>query len=466
MAANIKQYLRKWSMMINGQPIIDSRDGHQFRVVFEIDVFPSNSQSFADMQIYNLAKTTTIDRGSDLIFSAGYDDKFDIIFSGTVTNVFRERIGPDIFTRVLCRSAGTPLNRGLMKSPYGAGASVVDALKDVARAWPLRLEIDPTQFTEADTFPSGWTAQGDPKQVLDDLKSMFKFDAIEERGTLVVTRIDKERSTNVFDINQHTGMVGYPEVNRGPQGIGVLVTTRINPFIRVTSRINVESEFSTYNTGNVYVAEVSGDASANGEYNVFGIRYTGDSHGDTWDMRIDAIRAGTKEVLPIDGPGLVWGAKVDQDFRAKVREIAERLNFDPNWIMSVIAFETGRSFLPSTRNRLSGATGLIQFIPSTARGLGTTTQALANMTAVEQLEYVYKYFEPKASQIRNMADCYMQVLWPAAVGKPDDYVLWTAGSIEYTQNRGLDTNHDGTITKGEAAGRVDRMFKEGLAHKA
>lgn len=466
MATDLRQYLRKWSMMINGEPFIDSRDGHQLRCVFGIDVFPGNAQSFADIQLYNLSKTTTIERGTDIMFSAGYEDKFDIIFGGTMTNVFRERSGADIFTRLLCRSAGTPQNRGLMKSPYGAGASVVDVLKDVARMWPLRLEIDPSQFTDKDTFPSGWTAQGDPKQVLEDLKAMFGFDAIEERGTLVVTRVDKERSTNVFEVNQFEGMVGFPEVNRGPQGLGVLVDMRINPFIRVTSRINVKSEFSTYNTGNAYVAEMSGDASANGEYNVLGIRYSGDSHGDIWNMRIDAIRAGTKEPLPIAGSGLVWGAKVDQDFRAKVREIADRLGFDPNWIMSVIAFETGRSFLPSTRNKLSGATGLIQFIPSTARGLGTTTQALANMTAVEQLEYVYKHFQPKASQIRNMADCYMQVLCPAAVGKPDDYVLWTSGSIEYTQNRGLDTNHDGTITKGEAAERVDRMFKEGLAHKA
>ncbi|KDD40746.1 hypothetical protein L532_4284 [Bordetella bronchiseptica OSU095] len=466
MATGMKQYLRKWSMMINGQPFVEGRDGPQLRCVFDIDVFPSNTQSFADIQIYNLGKKTTIDRGSDILFSAGYQDKFDIIFAGTVTNVFRERSGPDISTRLLCRSAGTPQNRGLMKSPYGAGASVVDALKDVARAWPLRLEIDPMQFTDKDTFPSGWTAHGDPKQVLEDLKTMFGFEAIEERGTLAVTRIDKERTTNVFEVSQFDGMVGFPEVNRGPQGLGVLVDMRINPFIRVTSRINVKSEFSTYNTGNVYLAEVSGDASANGEYNVFGIKYTGDSHGDIWNMRIDGIRAGTKELLPTAGSGLVWGAKVEQDFRAKVREIAQRLGFDPNWIMSVIAFETGRSFLPSTRNKQSGATGLIQFIPSTARGLGTTTQALANMTAVQQLEYVYEYFRPKASQIRNLADCYMQVLWPVAVGKPDSYVLWTSGSIEYTQNRGLDANHDGTITKGEAAERVERMFKEGLAHKA
>ena len=42
--------------------------------------------------------------------------------------------------------------------------------------------------------------------------------------------------------------------------------------------------------------------------------------------------------------------------------------------------------------------------------------------------------------------------------QPDDFVLWREGSIEYRQNRGLDVNNDGVITKGEAAQRVrDRL---------
>jgi hypothetical protein len=466
MATDIKQYLRKWSMLLNGKPFIDETEGRQFRVVFDIDVRPQNTQSFADIQIYNLAKKTTIERGNDIIFQAGYKDQFGTIFAGTVTNVFRERSGPDVFTRLLCWSAGQAKNRGVMKSPYGSGANVKDVLKDVAAAWPLRLEMDASQFTDKDRLPAGWTAYGDPKRILDDLARMFDFNWSEEHGSLVITRVDKARTTTIFDINQHAGMVGMPEVNRGPQGLGVNVTTRINPHIRTTSRINVQSEFSTYNTGNIFVAEMAGDVSANGEYNVFGILFRGDSHGDEWNMRIDGIRAGTKEPLVADGPGLVWGAKVSQEFRAKVREIADKLGLDPNWLMAVMAFETGRTFSPAEKNPISGATGLIQFIPSTAARLGTSTQALRNMTAVEQLDYVYAYYKPYAAKIRTLADAYMAVLWPDAVGKADDYVLWVEGSIYYTQNRGLDRNHDGKVTKNEAASRAFDMFKEGAAHKA
>ena len=50
--------------------------------------------------------------------------------------------------------------------------------------------------------------------------------------------------------------------------------------------------------------------------------------------------------------------------------------------------------IPAVLFALFGATGLIQFLPSTARGLGTTTDALAGMSSVEQLNYVEKYFDP------------------------------------------------------------------------
>ena len=48
----------------------------------------------------------------------------------------------------------------------------------------------------------------------------------------------------------------------------------------------------------------------------------------------------------------------------------------------------------------------------------------------------------------------MAVLWPAAVGKKEDYVLFEAGTAAYRQNDGLDLNEDGAITKAEATQKV------------
>lgn len=169
------------------------------------------------------------------------------------------------------------------------------------------------------------------------------------------------------------------------------------------------------------------------------------------------------DVAPVHPP-LAWGRRVSAEFRRRVREIAADLDFDPNHLMAVMAFETARTFRADVRNGAgSGATGLIQFMPATAKSMGTTVEALAKMSPEQQLEYVRLYFKPYAGKLKTLADVYMAVLWPVAVDKPDDYVLWTKDTrpTTYRQNAGLDGNKDGAITKGEAARLVETLLIEG-----
>jgi hypothetical protein len=155
----------------------------------------------------------------------------------------------------------------------------------------------------------------------------------------------------------------------------------------------------------------------------------------------------------IDSFEYEWtGTHVNWEFLVGIYEIASDLDIKPDDLMAVMAFESWID--PAAVNRISGATGLIQFMPSTARSLGTTTEALARMSAIEQLDYVFAYLRPFIGRMNTLSDIYMAILWPAAVGKPDDYVLWTQGSVQYRQNSGLDINGDGKITKGEAVQRI------------
>jgi hypothetical protein len=162
-----------------------------------------------------------------------------------------------------------------------------------------------------------------------------------------------------------------------------------------------------------------------------------------------------------DAP-LCWGAKVSDVFRKRVRWIASTLQLDADDLMACMAWESGRSFSPSKRNLAgSGATGLIQFMPSTAKSLGTTTDALAAMSAEDQLNFVYKYFRPWKGRLTTLSDLYMAILWPKAVGKPDDYALFTGG-VAYRQNAGLDANKDGQVTKAECSAKLYAMRAEGF----
>lgn len=164
---------------------------------------------------------------------------------------------------------------------------------------------------------------------------------------------------------------------------------------------------------------------------------------------------------------LAWGAKVSEAFRDKVRTIAADLGCAADDLMACMAWESGRSFRPDVLNMAgSGAVGLIQFMPTTAAGLGTSCATLARMTAEAQLDYVAKYFAPYKGKLHTLADIYMVILWPRAVGQPDNYVLFHKDDADhparYRQNAGLDTDHDGNVTKAEAAAKVLAIKAEGL----
>lgn len=161
---------------------------------------------------------------------------------------------------------------------------------------------------------------------------------------------------------------------------------------------------------------------------------------------------------------LAWGSKVSLVFAKRVIQMGKDFNLNPSWPMACMKFESDLN--PAAKNPHSSATGLIQFMEAVAKHYGVSTAELALMTAEKQFDYVWLYFRDAIKahgQITNLADCYMAILDPAGIGKPDDYVLWIKGSSAYAVNAGLDANKDHQITKAEAAARVGALLIEGMS---
>lgn len=120
-----------------------------------------------------------------------------------------------------------------------------------------------------------------------------------------------------------------------------------------------------------------------------------------------------------------------EQFIAKVKEISQKLRINPNWLMFVMYKESGLN--PKAVNPAGGATGLIQFMPSTATGLGTSTAALYQMSNVMQLDYVYKYFSRGVGKFNSVYDLYLYTFYPMAMGKSESYILGSEKSNEYAR---------------------------------
>lgn len=144
-------------------------------------------------------------------------------------------------------------------------------------------------------------------------------------------------------------------------------------------------------------------------------------------------------------------------FISKVITGCNQLGIDANSLMAVMWFESDLD--PHKVNPISGAVGLIQFMPATAASLGTSIDALMKMSNVQQLDYVFKYLAAYRSRIKTFIDLYFAVFFPLAIDKPLDFVMESKNlsrSIIARQNPVFDRNKDGKITVAEVQ---DTLFE-------
>lgn len=203
---------------------------------------------------------------------------------------------------------------------------------------------------------------------------------------------------------------------------------------------------------------------------------------------------------------ILFGDKIKfnkNTFLEKLQQISDNLQVQPDWIMAVMNSETGGTFNPQIVNKQNAgtagysgegqlvkpagtpdstndferskyrATGLIQFMPKTAKYLGTSTQELFKMNNVQQLDYVHKYFLPAKGKMKSFEEVYQYTFYPLSVGKPEDYIIGSEKGLDYAkkivQQNPLDFNHDGYITVAEFRqfiySHIPKQFLEQLKKK-
>lgn len=113
----------------------------------------------------------------------------------------------------------------------------------------------------------------------------------------------------------------------------------------------------------------------------------------------------------------------DTQFLNCLNTLAERKNVPVDSLLAVMQIESGLD--NTARNPYSGAAGFNQIMPNTARNLGYSVDQIAGMSPSEQMcGPVSAYFNSVSlPENPSTADLYLANFYPAAVGKPDDYIL-------------------------------------------
>ncbi|WP_089350567.1 M23 family metallopeptidase [Flavobacterium sp. ov086] len=186
-----------------------------------------------------------------------------------------------------------------------------------------------------------------------------------------------------------------------------------------------------------------------------------------------------KEKLDENNPQLIWGAKVNKEFRVKVVQICKKLwpknTLEmANGLMAVMNRETGGTFAPhqiegkklvpkeqltkdsfitydKKGNRISHAVGLVQFTQKALTDMGEYKGGgmdvlnelklkFANMTQLEQLTKVEDYMNAVAILPTIPEEIYMAVFAPAYVGRGLDKTIYELGTTNYNENASLDVD--------------------------
>lgn len=171
-------------------------------------------------------------------------------------------------------------------------------------------------------------------------------------------------------------------------------------------------------------------------------------------------------------------SKFTQPERDKISTICISLNIKDEHLYKIMKAESG--FNPKAVNKLSYATGLIGFLPSTAERLGMVStkgiefegntkaerelnkkkyisSIIQEMTVSQQLDYVNKYFESicKRHKLTTYENVWLAVFHPAAISKSNDHIAGKKNSKMVQQNPTFDINKDGIITVSELKQKIN-----------
>jgi hypothetical protein len=154
-------------------------------------------------------------------------------------------------------------------------------------------------------------------------------------------------------------------------------------------------------------------------------------------------------LIHIDHPNIP--VSIRAAFAQKITEIAAWLQIDPNWLMQVMYAES--KLKASAQNIQKGrliAAGLLQW--TKASGTPGAPQSMLQRNHLQQLDWVKEYFKPYRGRMHSYFDVYLVTFFPAAVGKPDNYVFATSrlsASLIASQNPAVNIVKDGKITMAE-----------------
>lgn len=298
-----KQYGRKYRVIVSSKKG-EGIDVSNLRCIFHVEKTLDDTPGFSQISIYNLKQSTvrSIAPEDTVIVEAGYEKgNYGMIFSGDVVQPLTAlEEGVDYVLTLVCQDGDQFLNSAFVaqtlekKTPF---SGVLGACTKGVATNKITEEIDKKGKLIRGKVLFG-KASGYVKKLADSVQSQL---FVEDGKINIVGAKDYDGGTAVV-LNSDTGLIGTPNQTDD----GVSFTCLINPSIKLNTLVHIDANQvaqKKVSSGETAFLEVNAD----GIYRVVKISYDGDTHGNDWYMKCEAItQSGAKPDGLVNGETNPW----------------------------------------------------------------------------------------------------------------------------------------------------------------
>ena len=286
----LKRYVRATIIGEDGREgKFEYSDSKGYRIDFNVVKFPSSVLNTAQVQIYNVSDDTAkiMNEGAAIILEAGYQGKVDVIFSGNIKSITREKAGADIITSIYCVSMGDWTRH--MVSKTIRNKKVGDFIDEVCRDAFIKVSRP-----VMDSVISYKTFFGDFKTILNNLGNTYNFLWNEEDGIIKIA-LNQDEPIVKFKFDPSSGLLRTPTIQEN----GIDLAVFLLPQIRPNDQFELDARFVKFNIGQLeFVPRIRGTVVQDayvvnvdperfrGRYRVLQLTHEGSTHENVWQTSI------------------------------------------------------------------------------------------------------------------------------------------------------------------------------------
>jgi hypothetical protein len=270
---------------------IEAVEIEKLRMAFQVKRYQGFSSNTAQIKVWNIAEKTRSKLNyfyDNITLVAGYEspNNKSVVFNGITTFVNHKYTIPDIISTFECNCGETLL----ANKPISFSVSNQIPIKSIFQivAGKFNLPIDFLFDIPNIKYKKCFSFSGSAGFALDGLcnKVNASWNIFGNR-IIIVPRFSASTEGPIpFEINENTGMIGYPErssyrsryLENGGFSAGYKVKTVLLPEISPGRLVKVKSKTINLNQ-NFYVVTAT---------------HTGDTHGEIWQSEFELMQQGAK----------------------------------------------------------------------------------------------------------------------------------------------------------------------------